>query len=467
MIKKLQYQQQAIKELVEKALKLLHSPGERKKLIFQAPTGSGKTVMISEAMAQLMTEIDSDPTLTPPTYIWVAPNKLHQQSLEKMKAFFDETHTLRATTYDGCNHSVGDHLPEGQILFVNWESINKDKNILVRDSEGAASLYDLTDRTKEEDIPIIVIIDEEHLYAGASAIQAQKVLRRINPKLEIRISATPNKQDLHEKVTVQRNDVIAEQMIKKGIVLNPALDVTREDVDGLTELLIDHALAKRDELAEAYRKQGSRVNPLLLIQLPNDGSEKVTEEETRIINSVKTVLEVKYDITTTNALLGIWLSKEKENLDGIEREDNLTKALLFKQAIALGWDCPRAAVLLIFRKMESMQFTMQTVGRILRMPEHKHYMDPQLNQGYVYTDLSKDKISIVADDIDYFAKNETAYIKDGLENVTLKSVYRERLSEERNRLLPNFGELLQQHFAKKLLGHAHQQTLDFQLFEDE
>ena len=82
----------------------------------------------------------------------------------------------------------------------------------------------------------------------------------------------------------------------------------------------------------------------------------------------------------------------------------MTQVLLFKEAIALGWDCPRAAVLLIFRKLQSDQFTIQTVGRILRMQEQKHYPKEQLNIGYVYTDIAKDKIQIVTADSDYILK---------------------------------------------------------------
>ena len=51
------------------------------------------------------------------------------------------------------------------------------------------------------------------------------------------------------------------------------------------------------------------------------------------------------------------------------------------------WDCPRASVLLIFRELQSMTFTTQTVGRILRMPEQHFYKNDILNYGYVYTCL--------------------------------------------------------------------------------
>ena len=127
----------------------------------------------------------------------------------------------------------------------------------------------------------------------------------------------------------------------------------------------------------------------------------------------------------------------------MEKPDNLTEVLLFKEAIALGWDCPRAAVLLIFRKLQSDQFTIQTVGRIMRMPEQKHYPKEMLNVGYVFTDIAKDKIQIVTADADYILNNTvTAYRRENLKNVWLPACYSERPNIERNYLGPDFRKVL-------------------------
>jgi len=61
--------------------------------------------------------------------------------------------------------------------------------------------------------------------------------------------------------------------------------------------------------------------------------------------------------------------------------------LIFKQAIDTGWDCPRAHILVKFRESHSETFEIQTVGRILRMPEQKHYASEELNRGYIYTNV--------------------------------------------------------------------------------
>lgn len=462
-MKEIKYQQKYVRKLVDEIIDLLRLTGHRKTLIFKAPTGSGKTVMASQMLADLTEELQSrgDSPYQQVAFIWIAPNKLHQQSYFKMKNYFTETRLLKPVMYDEIDQSEGT-IKAGEILFVNWESINKEKNVMVRDSEQNASLYEITRRTQEEaGLPIVVVIDEEHLFWSKSADKSAKVLQRINPKVEIRISATPKTNSDH-KVTVSREEVVREEMIKKQVVLNPDITKGYNDENELNIHLIECALKKRQQLAEAYKQEGTNINPLLLIQLPNDTSESMTSEDLAIADQVKTYLKAIKDITTENKKLAIWLSGEKENLDGLEQADNMTEVLLFKQAIALGWDCPRAAVLLIFRKMQSNEFTIQTVGRILRMPEQKFYKNDLLNVGYVYTDISKDKIQIVAEDMDYLNKNALQAIRrENLRNVALQSYYSVYKSSDRNRLGPDFKQVLIDCFSRHWLVKWQQYKLSF------
>jgi type III restriction enzyme len=356
--------------------------------------------------------------------------------------------------YDEIDQSEGVIRPR-EILFVNWESINKEKNVMVRDSEQNASLYEITRRTQEEQgLPIIVVIDEEHLFWSKSADKSAKVLQKINPKVEIRISATPKTNSDH-KVTISREEVVREEMIKKQVVLNPDITKSYNDENELNIHLMQCALEKRKQLAEAYKKErlrvgdgtsgmGTNINPLLLIQLPNDTTESMTAEDAAIAEQVKTYLGTVKGITEENERLAVWLSKEKSpHLDRITEPDNMTEVLLFKQAIALGWDCPRAAVLLIFRRLESPIFTVQTVGRILRMPEQKFYKNDLLNVGYVYTDVSKDQIVIAQEDLNYLNKDMLQAVRrENLQNVALTSYYSVYKSSDRNRLGPDFKQEL-------------------------
>lgn len=437
MIELKNYQRTAVHELKERVVRLLNLGGRRNKMVFKAPTGSGKTVMVSAMMDELQRELkeSGECQYTRVAWVWIAPNKLHQQSYRSMRNFFSETRSLRPVMFDECEHLEG--LRDGEVLFLNWESINKDNAVLIRDNEQNRTLYELLRRTRiENGIPVVVIIDEEHMFGGRNAVKSEKVLANINPDIELRVSATPITGGC-DTVVVQRQEVVDEEMIKKGVQLNPDVKSDREQSDlTVNQRLLKRALAKRDDLAKELKEYG--INPLLLVQLPNDSSESLSREETTIADEVKQYLATPgIDITEENGGLAVWLSKEKSpNLANIVHNDDATRVLLFKQAIALGWDCPRAAVLLIFRELKSMTFTTQTVGRILRMPQQHFYNDERLNYGYVYTNLSADIISVVGDDMNYIS-SVYANRREGLTNIELRSVYMDR-HEQRNRLGSGF-----------------------------
>jgi type III restriction enzyme len=451
------YQDEAVNDLSQKLYKLLKRPGARQNLIFKAPTGSGKTVMMASLLNKFCEELPERYELEKrkAAFIWIAPNKLYIQSYNALKGYFAEMRSIKPIFFEDV---MDNELQPNEVLFVNWESINKEKNTMIKENETNKNLYSFINKAKLNDTEIIVIIDEEHMFANTkTAKRANEVLQKIYPKIEIRVSATPTTNSDY-RTLVERQDVIAEEMIKEGIILNPALDTIVQQGRSLEEILLDQALAKREELRQAYESLGVKINPLLLIQLPNDTSDNNTADDEKYIDIVLQNLEVKYNITVNNNKLAVWLSGRKDNVEDIEKPDNMVEVLLFKQAIALGWDCPRAGVLLIFRELKSTTFTIQTVGRILRMPEQKHYPNPLLNQGYVFTNLSKNQIEIVKDDMNYITMNKARRIENYIP-VQLNSTYintrivRNRLGATFRKALYEIAELNWE--LKREMGSDH------------
>ncbi|ENA1802864.1 DEAD/DEAH box helicase family protein [Flavobacterium psychrophilum] len=451
------YQDEAVNDLSEKLFKLLKKPNARQNLIFKAPTGAGKTIMMAAFLNQFCEELPNryDLEKRKAAFIWIAPNKLYIQSYNALKGYFAEMRSIKPIFFTDISDN---QLQPSEVLFLNWESINKDKNLMVRDNESGKTLFNFINNAKLNDTEIIVIIDEEHMFANTkTAKRANEVLQKIYPKIEIRVSATPTTNSDY-KTLVERQDVIAEEMIKEGIMLNPALDTIVQQGRSLEEILLEQALAKREELRQAYESLGVKINPLLLIQLPNDTSDNNTVDDEKYIDLVLQNLEVKYNITVNNNKLAVWLSGRKDNVEDIEKPDNMVEVLLFKQAIALGWDCPRAGVLLIFRELKSTTFTIQTVGRILRMPQQKHYPNPILNQGYVFTNLSKNQIEIVKDDMSYITMNKARRIENYMP-VQLNSTYintrivRNRLGATFRKALYEIAELNWE--LKREMGSDH------------
>src|SRR4030043_87726 len=261
------YQENTVDELLGKAKKLLKYSSE-KKLVFKSPTGSGKTIMMAEFLKQLVDDRDVRESLS---FIWTAPRQLHIQSRDKLEKYFEDSRALRCSFFEDLDdRKIG----ENEILFFNWESINKADNIYIRDNEQDFNLTKVLERTKEEGREIILVIDEAHHHATSDI--SQRLIRDISPKLSIEVSATPVIQNPDEIISVQLEDVKTEGMIKKAVVLNDHfINLLKEgkiktELSGSSEeLVIDVAIKKRDELLKAYKMEKTDINPLILIQLPD------------------------------------------------------------------------------------------------------------------------------------------------------------------------------------------------------
>ena len=406
-----EYQEKAVERLIEFTCDALVMPNRRIQMLLKAPTGAGKTVTMAAYLSRLLQEVVLRPDLPRDlAFIWLAPNTLHLQSYVSLKGFYSELNELKPLQLDDLGGNTV--LQPKDLLFVNWSSVDKEKNTFRKENEKGFNLEALIENTNIQGTEIIVVIDEAHLSAFTGE-QAKKVLKLIDAKIEISVTATPpNVPDMN--VVVPRQKVVEAQMIKKGVKLNSDLSEEEQKGEMLDLHLLRKAMQKRDQIAEAYQHAGANINPLLLIQLPSETA-ALTEEDKSKRQIMENYLAGEFGITIQNHQLAVWLSdsKDKVNLESIEDPDALQKVLIFKQAISQGWDCPRAAALIIFREIGNPTFGVQTVGRILRMPQQKHYENEYLDFGYVYTNIQNKVIQVVADDLDYFSM-QVARRKPGL-----------------------------------------------------
>ena len=115
----------------------------------------------------------------------------------------------------------------------------------------------------------------------------------------------------------------------------------------------------------------------MLIQFPVGQPETVTAVEEKLAS-----MGFTYD----NGFVNIWMSDQKIISDDLTDLNGTPAYLLMKQAVATGWDCPRAKILVKLREGGKPDFQIQTIGRIRRMPERKHYLFPGvLDFCFIYT----------------------------------------------------------------------------------
>ena len=379
-MKQVAYQEEYINELTETAVKLLNDKyRDQGTIVLKAPTGSGKTYMISQSITKIVKQQGSKASYC---FIWLSVNSLHEQSRQSLSQYLEDEKLLECITIDDIQNNT---IEENEIVFINWDSLIKENNVFRMENEKDWNLQSVVANTKDEGREIILIIDESHRTAKAE--KAKEVINEIQPKLTIEMTATPSSIS-GTLIEIPIGRVIAEGMIKSEVQINPNSKHIKENKD-----LLNVALKKRKELQQAYKELGTDINPLLLIQIPNKKQTDSSNPEDYIIG-----LLADHDITERNGKLAIRISGVdiKELDEKVKPHNSEIDVLIFKEAIALGWDCPRASIIFLQRewKQERYSFNIQTLGRIMRMPEQMHYpTKPILNIGYVFS--ASDNFEIV------------------------------------------------------------------------
>ena len=434
-----EYQRIAIDDLIYRNKKLLEKNEKGKICVFQAPTGAGKTVIVAKFIEEFIIELPE----TDLCFIWISPGKgeLHIQSKKSLDNIFGGA--PRVSLLENEFTGSRERIIRNEVVIVNWEKLrNKDgetgewKNIIMKNGEKL-NFRDIVKKTREQR-KIVMIIDESQV--GFNAERANEVREIINADLTLEMSATPvltSKTD--EIIKVGSNDVIDQGMIKKEIIINDGVDdVKARDSQ---ELVLEASYKKRIELQKLFKKEGSNINPLVLIQIP---TAEAGEDKIRAITKFLS----EKGITEANHKLAIWLSEKKTpNLEWIKENDSDVEFLIFKQAIDTGWDCPRAHILVKFREIRNEVFEIQTVGRILRMPEQKHYFNEGLNTGYIFTNIE----NIIVHKEDYnpnIIKTLKAVRNDIYKNINLDSYYKKRA--DYGDITSSFNNVLRGVFCREL-----------------
>lgn len=194
-------------------------------------------------------------------------------------------------------------------------------------------------------------------------------------------------------------------------------------MENATNYLLEQAYAKQREIRAEFLSAGKDINPLIVVQIPNK-SEKLQDDVERWFET--------QGVTYENGQLAVWLSDMHENLDGIEETNAPSVAVIIKQAVATGWDCPRAAILVKLRDNMDETFEIQTIGRIRRMPEAHHYGKDLLDSCYLYTFDEKFTAGVKLSLGKGALEAVTLFLKNEYKNFTLTSEQRTMVTDHRN-----------------------------------
>lgn len=482
-MKPLEFQQKAIEELTAK-FKTLWNTNESSQLILKSPTGSGKTFMTTSFINQLDNEPDWQNDVA---FVWITfSEELALQSRDKYRQYFFGNLNNQLLTTEDIKQG---ELFSNDILFINWQKLvsKKAENRVLRRPEDERNFKengyyfeDVIENTQKANRNLVLIIDESHKNVTDSA--NRDVISKINPKIILKVSATPFNDEKEEDdfyalkgrgkadiVEVKREDVVAEGLIKQKIVCQTEEELSTHKDQDLDELMLQLAIERRNQVAAEWQKLGKNINPLVLIQLPNDDSELekqgVATKETVVRNYLK------YQGIPDNKIAS-WFDTKKENLDFITQDDCPVDFLLFKLAAGTGWDCPRAHILVMYREIKKSVFHTQTLGRILRMP----VVDTSLNNellttGYLYTNHKRNEVGIPEQDGKNRPKVFTNEVATTVKKELLVIQTQNELKDSFDAIFETFGETVSEEIKTQFVEEIHQSvknlisTVEFQTDE--
>ncbi len=224
-----------------------------------------------------------------------------------------------------------------------------------------------------------VVVDEAH---NSRTELAFDMLARFRPSGVMELTATPDMERTPSNVlhSVSAAELKAEEMIKLPVVL--------ETEPNWQQCLAD-AIGRRDalqKLADEERRTGSPyLRPLVLIQ----AEPRRAGVETLDVERVKSELVTNHGISDSEIVVA---TGEKKGLEQIDAKYKLGIAdpacpvtfVITQRALAEGWDCPFAYILVSTASLSSATAVEQLLGRVLRQPDASHRKAKALNQSYAF-----------------------------------------------------------------------------------
>lgn len=328
-------------------------------LLVEAPTGSGKTLMAGTIVERFSHEEEV-------VWFWFAPFK----GVTGQTAAFlrEQFHGLRLREL--ADDRAAAMSRRGDVFVTTWQTVAtrvKDKRNVRKEGDTNPSIDTLIEALRDAGLRIGVVVDEAH-HGFGEGTQAAKFFREVlKPEYTILITATPDDAEVKgfeqamgiaelQRIRVSRTDAVDAGLIKVGVKCAAYF------VDPEKRALVDlQGTALRDGVA-AHRKlkltlEGMKVPlvPLLLVQADST-AQSVEKLKTRLLR-----------MGFTEEQIAVHTADEPDADLLALANDERREVLVFKMAVALGFDAPRAFTLVSMRASRDADFGVQLVGRILRV----------------------------------------------------------------------------------------------------
>jgi superfamily II DNA or RNA helicase len=349
--------------------------------LIQAPTGSGKTMMAGMIAEEFSREAQI-------VWFWFTPfaGLVDQASVALKKQFGSG---LRVRDIQSDRLAMGTR--SGDVFVSTWAAVaasNEKARRLRRDGDLSLSLDSLIPSLRELGFHIGVVVDEAH-HTFSGATEAVRFYTEVmQPEFTLLITATPDDKDVDKfkrttgiaelhRITVSRQDAVDAGMIKVGIksVAYLAPDDQKALVDFQMAALAD-AKAVHERIKQELQAVGINLMPLMLVQVAS------SEKDDDVARARENLKQLGF---REEAIASYTAKEPSDDLLAVAL-DETKEVLIFKMAVALGFDAPRAFTLVSMRGAKDTDFGIQVVGRILRVHRllQGREVPELLRNGYVF-----------------------------------------------------------------------------------
>lgn len=380
---------------------------------YTAPTGAGKTIVMSALIEDIYYGDELYPEQPEAIFIWLSDSpQLNEQSRLKIDLKADKIRLNQCVVISDDSFDM-EVLEDGHIYFLNTQKLSKSSNLTKHSDGRQYTIWEtLSNTVREKGDRLYFIIDEAH--RGAQGVRdltknttiMQKFLKgseadRLPPMpVVIGMTATPQRfnrlaegiQSTTHYVKTTADEVRASGLLKDRII------ITYPEQSGNDMAVLQAATDEWQQKCQhwyqyCYEQHYGQVNPILVIQVQNGSGHQISATD------LDECLRIMEERLGDRFLEGQVVHAFGEGTPTIQiggldvpycepsriADDKRIKVVFFKETLTTGWDCPRAEVMMSFRRAVDHTYIAQLLGRMVRTPTQQHInVDETLNDVHLY-----------------------------------------------------------------------------------
>ncbi len=381
---------------------------------FTAPTGAGKTIIMSALIESILYGDDSYAEQPNAIIVWLSDSpQLNEQSKLKIDSKADKIRLSQCVTVTEDSFDK-ETFEDGHIYFLNTQKLSVTSRLTKNGDNRSYTIWEtLANTVRDKSDRLYFIIDEAHRgMQGREASKATTIMQKFIkgsdedhiPPMPVVIGMSATTQRFNalvegtsstiHKAIVTADEVRASGLLKDRIVITyPEASAVNNDMAILQAAADDWKEKWGHWTQYCFEQHYAYVNPILIIQVLNGTGGKLTdtnlddciakiEERTGFKLESGQVVHTFGGTTASLTVNGIEVRYEEPSRIA---DDRNIRVVFFKENLSTGWDCPRAETMMSFKHANDATYIAQLLGRMVRTPMQMHIqVDDVLNDVHLY-----------------------------------------------------------------------------------